>query len=112
MVALAEFSNELCELAATESAQARLLAISNLLLQHRALLTIEPETMAELLQSAQESFERRYSSLLGLDSTKCSFYRNVAALVPTPERQLESVDTEDDELTPEITWVAARNVAT
>ena len=112
MVALAEFSNELCELVATESAQARPLAISNLLLQHRALLTIEPETMAELLQSAQESFERRYSSLLGLDSTKCSFYRNVAALVPTPERQLELLDTEDDELTPEITWVAARNVAT
>ena len=110
MVALAEFSHELCELLATKSSQARPPAIADLLRHHRRLLAIEPETMAELLQSAHESFERRYSSLIGLDPTKNSFYRNVVALVPPSERQIESLDAKDSD--PEITWVAARSVAT
>jgi len=111
MVALAEFSNELCELVASESAQTRPLAIANLLLHHKALLTIDPTTMAELLQSVQESFERRYSSLLGLDSTKSSFSRNVVALVSEPESQVRTTDSQSSEMPSEATWVTGEKAS-
>ena len=112
IVALAEFSNELCEIVASESAQTRPLAIGNLLLRYKALLTIDPETMAQLLQSVQESFERRYSSLLGLDSTKSSFSRNVVALVSVPESHIRTTDHHIIEAQSELTWVTAEKAAT
>ncbi len=111
IVALAEFSNELCEIVASESEQTRPLAIANLLLHHKALLTIEQETMAELLQSVQESFERRYSSLLGLDSTKSSFSRNVVDLVSEPASKVRPADNGIDKLS-DVTWVKADKTAT
>jgi len=112
IVALAEFSNELCEIVASESVQTRPLAIANLLLRHKALLTIEQETMAELLQSVQESFERRYSSLLGLDSTKSSFSRNVGDLALEPASQVRPADNQNIDKHSEITWVKADKTAT
>jgi HD-like signal output (HDOD) protein len=92
MVALAEFSNELCEIVATVSAKERPLAIANLLLRHKALVTIDADTMAELLLSVEESFDRRYSSLHGLDSTKSSFSRKVDDLEPGPASAVRSAD--------------------
>jgi HD-like signal output (HDOD) protein len=112
IVALAEFSNELCEIVASESAQTRPLAIANLLLRHKALLTIEQETMAELLQSVQGSFERRYSSLLGLDSTKSSFSRNVVELASEPASQVRPADNQNIDMLSEATWVTADKTAT
>ena len=107
IVALAEFSNELCEIIVSESAQTRPLAIASLLLHHKALLTIDPETMAELLQSVQESFERRYSSLLGLDSTKSSFSRNVVGLVTEPEFRARKTCKDTIDGQSEATWISA-----
>ncbi len=103
MVALAEFSNELCEIVASVSAQKRPLAIANLLLRHKALLTIDSDTMTELLQSVEESFERRYSSLHGLDSTKRSFSRKVEDLAPRPASAVRSADYECIDLLAEAT---------
>jgi len=109
---LAEFSNELCEIVASESAKTRPLAIGNLLLRYKALLTIDPETMAQLLQSVQESFERRYSSLLGLDSTKNSFFRNVVVLVSAPESRIRTTDHPIIEAQSDLTWLTAEKIAT
>jgi len=80
-------------------------------LRHKSLLTIEQETMSELLQSVQESFERRYSSLLGLDSTKSSFSRNVVDLVSEPASQVRSADNPTIEILAEVTWVRAEETA-
>jgi eukaryotic-like serine/threonine-protein kinase len=112
IVELAEFSNELCEIVASESEQTRPLAIADLLSRHNALLTIDPNTMAQLLQSVQESFERRYSSLLGLDSTKSSFSRNVVALVSVPESHVRTTDHQIIEAQSELTRVTAEKTAT
>jgi hypothetical protein len=111
MVALAEFSNELCEIVASKSAQTRPLAIANLLVRHQALLTIDPATMAELLQSVQESFERRYSSLLGLESTKSSFSRKVVDLAAEPEFRTGTVDKETIDNQSMATWVTVEKAA-
>jgi serine/threonine protein kinase len=112
IVALAEFSNELCEIVVSESAQTRPLAIASLLLRHKALLTIDPETMAELLQSVQESFERRYSSLRGLDSTKSSFSRNAVGLVAEPEFRARKTCKDTINKQSEATWISADKATT
>jgi len=112
IVALAEFSNDLCEIATSESAQVQPLAIANLLWQNKALLTIDLAAMAELLQSVQESFERRYSSLSGLDSTKSSFFRNVVAFVASPESKVRMAGNPSVEMLSEVTWVKVDKTAT
>jgi len=112
IVALAEFSSALCEIVASESAQTRPLAIATLLLRHKTLLTIEPETMAELLQSVQESFERRYSSLLGLHSTRNAFSRNVVDLARPPVSQVLPADEPITYADSAATWVKSNRDAT
>ncbi|HEY5955189.1 MAG TPA: HDOD domain-containing protein, partial [Polyangiaceae bacterium] len=93
MVALAEFSNALCQIIASDSVQTRPLVMARLLLRYNALLTIEPATMVELLKSVQESFERRYASLLGLDSTRGSFSRDLLSVALAPESRVRISDT-------------------
>ena len=105
MVALAEFSNELCEIMVFESAQIQPLAIENLLMRYKSLLTVDLATLAELLQSVQESFDRRYSSLLGLDSTKSRLSRNVPGLEMGPEIPTVAVVKEDTYSQSDATWV-------
>jgi HD-like signal output (HDOD) protein len=107
MVALAEFSNELCEIMVFESAQIQPLAIENLLMRYKSLLTVNLATLAELLQSVQESFDRRYSSLLGLDSTKSRLSRNVPGLEMEPQIPTVAVGKEDSDSQSDATWVKA-----
>ena len=85
IVQLADFSNELCDIVVTMTLQQRPLAITNLLVRHKSLLTIDQDELAELLQSVQLSFEQRYASLLGLDAKNSRFSRNVTTLVSQPE---------------------------
>jgi len=94
MVALAEFSNALCALVNDESAQARPLALANLLLRHKALLIIDPLSMPELLKSVQESFERRYSSLLGSVTASSQFARNVTAMACAPASRVRGTESQ------------------
>ena len=107
MVALAEFSNELCEIMIFESAQVQPLAIENLLMRYKSLLTVNLATLGELLQSVQESFDRRYSSLLGLDSTKSRLSSNVPGLEMEPQIPTVAVGKEDSDSQSEATWVKA-----
>jgi len=111
MVALAEFSSELCEVVASESTQTRNLAIENLLLRYKSLLSIDLATMTELLQSVQESFERRYSSLLGLDSTRSRLSRNVFSLVAEPQFRTGTVGKKAIDSQSEATWITAEKAA-
>ena len=85
IVELADFSNELCDIVVTMTLQQRAQAITNLLVRHKTLLTIDQDELAELLQSVQLSFEQRYASLLGLDAKNSRFSRNVTTLVSDPE---------------------------
>ena len=104
MVALVEFSNELCEIVTSESAPTQL-AIENLLVRYKSLLTIDLATMDELLKSVQESFERRYSSLLGLDSTKSSLSRSGTRIVATPDFRTVTLRKMATPSPTEATWV-------
>jgi serine/threonine-protein kinase len=85
IVELADFSNELCDIVVTVTLQQRPQAITNLLVRHKNLLTIDQEKLAELLQAVQSSFEQRYASLLGLDAKNSRFSRNVSTLVSQPD---------------------------
>ena len=68
--------------------------------------------MAELLQSVQESFERRYSSLLGLHSTRNAFSRNVVDLARPPVSQVLPADEPITYADSAATWVKSNRDAT
>ena len=79
--ALAEFSNQLCEIVAEETtAEERDVALRSLLARHKNLVQLDPEDVAELLITTQQSFETRYASLLGAATKTCRFARTVATL--------------------------------
>ncbi len=81
LAALAEFSNQLCEIVANDSTPAeRSVALKALLNRHKSLIKLDSDGIAELLQTTQQSFEKRYSSLLGAATQSCRFARTVATL--------------------------------
>jgi serine/threonine-protein kinase len=81
LAALAEFSNQLCEIVASEmSEEQRDAALKTLTNRHKNLIQLEPEELIELLKSTQLSFEQRYATLLGNATKTCRFARTVATL--------------------------------
>jgi hypothetical protein len=104
MVALAEFSNELCEIITSKLMQARPLAIANLLLHYRASIAVDSDAVAELLQSVQESFERRYASLLGTSSTMRRLFRRAIAIVPELETDTRTIENPRIEVAAQELW--------
>lgn len=111
MVALTEFSSELCDVIMSEASSSRPLEIAGLLLRYRTLVVMDFGTMTELLEAVQESFERRYSSLVNLVSTRLGLVRqavaSAAALVPVPT----PVGLLDAETLTEVTWVSPQKAA-
>jgi serine/threonine protein kinase/HD-like signal output (HDOD) protein len=80
--ALAEFSNQLCEIVSSDlDATMRDNALSALTSKHKHLLTLNTDDMTELLVRVQESFEQRYTSLLGAATKTSRFSKNVSHLV-------------------------------
>jgi eukaryotic-like serine/threonine-protein kinase len=88
LVALADFANELCDVVAGSATNQRGQAITNLLVRHKDLLSIDQDTLAELLQSVEQSFEQRYATLLGLDAKSSCFSRSVSTMVSQPENDV------------------------
>lgn len=81
LAALAEFSNQLCDIVAAESTtDERNAALKALLSRHKNLIQLDADDVSGLLQTTQESFEKRYSSLLGAATKTCRFARSVATL--------------------------------
>lgn len=107
MVALAEFSSELCDIVMSEASSSRPLAIANLLLRYQSLISVDSGTMTELLEAVQESFERRYSSLVNLVSTKLSLVRQAVASAAELAPSATSVGFLHGETPSEATWVSA-----
>ncbi|MFZ5895750.1 MAG: protein kinase domain-containing protein [Myxococcota bacterium] len=94
--ALAEFANELCEIVASTPSATREREIGLLLTRHKHLVTIEQEAIPDLLEAVQNSFQERYSTLLGLDIKASRFLNNVAEVVkaqaaPTDENHAAPV---------------------
>ena len=87
LVELADFSNELCDIVVGTPPNQQPQVITNLLVRHKNLVSIDPEKLAELLQGVQQSFEQRYASLLGLDAKVSRFSRNLSTLVSQPENE-------------------------
>ncbi len=85
VVALADFANELCDIVVGSTANQRGQAITNLLVRHKYLMSIDQEALAGLLQSVEQSFEQRYASLLGLDAKSSGFSRSVSTMASQPE---------------------------
>lgn len=80
--ALAEFSNQLCEIVAGDlDGAARAQALSALKTKHKHLLTFKQEDLTALLTTVQQSFEKRYESLLGNATKTSRFSQNVSQLI-------------------------------
>jgi HD-like signal output (HDOD) protein len=80
--ALAEFSNQLCEIVSSDlDATMRDNALNALTSKHKHLLALNTDDMTDLLVRVQESFEQRYTSLLGPATKTSRFSRNVSHLV-------------------------------
>jgi eukaryotic-like serine/threonine-protein kinase len=81
LAALADFANQLCEIVASDStAEERTPALKALLNRHKNLIHLEADDVTALLQTTQQAFEQRYSSLLGAATKTCRFARTVATL--------------------------------
>ena len=79
--ALAEFSNRLCEIVATDiPAEQRSASLKALLNRHQNLIQLEADDVDELLVATQREVERRYASLLGRAARTGRFARTVATL--------------------------------
>jgi serine/threonine-protein kinase len=96
LAALADFSNQLCDIIVGEhSEETRSGALRTLLNRHKNLVQFEEDEIAELMDATQRSFEQRYASLLGVAAKQSRFARAVAtmtgreleapAFVPRPE---------------------------
>lgn len=107
MVALAEFSSELCDIVMTEASSSRPLATANLLLRYRTLIDIDSDAVTELMLAVQESFERRYSSLLTLVSEKLGLVRQAVASAAALGPVVSSLTVVDTAAPVEATRVSA-----
>ncbi len=87
LVELADFSNELCDIVVGTRDHERMQSVTNLLVRHKHLMSIDQDQLAELLSAVQQSFEQRYASLLGLDAKASRFSRNLSTLASAPERE-------------------------
>lgn len=89
LASLADFSNQLCEIVASDlTGDERSTALKALLHRHGNLIRLQTEDLTTLLHSTQQSFERRYTSLMGAAAKSSRFARGVATLSgqdPVPE---------------------------
>ncbi len=74
---LAGFSNELCSVIATKGGKERDNALTSLLSRYENSVPLTPNQISRLLQGAWEKVEG-YSDILGIDSKKSPFLRQVA----------------------------------
>jgi serine/threonine protein kinase len=96
LAALAEFSNQLCKIVASDTgAEERAASIKALLIRHKNLIKLNPGDVTKLLQIAQHSLEQRYKSVLGPATKTSRFSRTVASLSgQSPVR--EAAESADD----------------
>ena len=80
MVELADFSNELCDIVVNSPESQRQSAITNLLVRHKNLISLDQDQLAEVLEQVRQSFEQRYASLVGIDVKASRFSRNIATM--------------------------------
>jgi serine/threonine protein kinase/HD-like signal output (HDOD) protein len=85
--ALAEFSNQLCEIVSSNlRGTMRENALNALTNKHKHLVALKADDLADLLVRAQDSFEKRYASVLGNSATNCRFSSNVLEFVEEAAR--------------------------
>lgn len=80
LAALADLSNQLCEVVSNASSlEACSEDLNALLMQHRGYLRLNQNELAQLFGFAQESAEKRYRSLFGSATKSSRFARTIAA---------------------------------
>jgi HD-like signal output (HDOD) protein len=85
---LAAFSNELCDVITRSTPEERERAVRELLAKHKNLVTLDTESVDEMLAHVEGSLGERYASLLGADLKSSRFVANVSHAA-SPARAIE-----------------------
>lgn len=89
--ALAQLSNDLCELVATGLTGPSDPKLRKLLHRHENLLILDPEEVPELMANVEEGFRERYASLLGKASQGSRFLQRLPEFSPQSMRRREQL---------------------